>query len=61
MTNKDDILAADWVLYYDERGHPFYYNSKSGETSWSIPSQTQTPESPESRRNSTTNSPSMRK
>ena len=29
-----EIASSDWKLYYNDQGSPFYYNTRSGETSW---------------------------
>ena len=28
--------SSDWKLYYNEKGTPFYYNTRTGDTSYNI-------------------------
>jgi len=37
------MSSTDWKLYYDDRGRPFYYNTRSGETSWNLTQPTPEP------------------
>ena len=32
--------SSDWKLYYNEKGTPFYYNTRTGETSYNIQPET---------------------
>ena len=34
---KQELAAEEWVEYEDEEGTPYYYNSKTGDTTWECP------------------------
>jgi len=29
-------MPAEWVLYYDQQGQPYYYNERTGDSAWSL-------------------------
>lgn len=29
-------MPAEWVLYYNQQGQPYYYNERTGESAWSL-------------------------